>query len=155
VAVSAAVAASVLSLGVPVHSVALVAAGAFHTAAYASLLLWFAASLRLGQQPVITGFARRMRRTMPDEVVRYTRHATIAWCVFFTAQLAISAALLGGAPITVWSSFVNLWNAPLVVAMVLAEYACRWFMFPREQRTGLVATLTGLRQMRTSPNGSP
>ena len=39
---------------------------------------------------VVTGFARQIRRTMPDKVVRYTRLVTIAWCVFFATQLAVS-----------------------------------------------------------------
>ena len=142
-----AVTALALSLGISARSVGLVMGGVSHAVAYACLLTWFATSLRSGREPVVTGLARRMRRTMPDKVVRYTRWVTFAWCVFFAAQLATSAVLLIAAPVSVWSRFVTVWNLPLVVAMGLAEYACRWLLFRREPRTGLVATLIGLRQI--------
>jgi uncharacterized membrane protein len=141
--------------GLPTRSVALTVGGICHATAYACLLTWFAASLRPGQEPVVTGFARRIRHTMPATVVRYTRSVTLAWSVFFAAQLVISAALLVAAPIGVWSSFVNIWNLPLVAAMVLAEFGCRWFLFRHEPRTGLVATLTGLNRITGAPGNRP
>jgi uncharacterized membrane protein len=148
-------AAAILRLGLPAREVGLAVGGVCHAVAYACLLIWFAASLRPGHEPVVTGFARRMRRTMPDKVVRYTSHVTIAWCVFFAAQLVMSAALLVAAPRTVWSSFVNLLNLPLIVAMVLAEFGWRSVLFRHEVRTGLLATLTGLRHIRGVPDSRP
>jgi uncharacterized membrane protein len=145
----------ILQLGLSARSEGLVVEGICHAAAYSSLLTWFARSLRPGREPVVTGFARRMRRTMPNEVVRYTRHVTFAWCIFFATQIGISAGLLLTAPVAVWSSFVTLWNLPLVVAMILAEFGCRSLLFGREQRTGLIATLVGLRHMNGSPGRGP
>lgn len=149
------VAAVALGLGTQTSSVGLAVGGACHAAVYAWLLIWFAASLRSDREPVVTGFARRMRRTMPDTVVRYTRRVTLAWCVFFAAQLGASAILLVTEPISVWAGFVTLWNLPLVVAMALAEFGCRLLLFRREPRTGLVATLAGLRQIGGLPGGGP
>lgn len=140
-----------LRLGLPARSVGLASGGVCHGAAYGCLLTWFAKSLRSDREPAVTGFARRMRRTMPDKVVRYTRQVTVAWCGFFAAQLAMSAILLIAAPISVWSRFVTLWNLPLVVAMGLAEFGCRWLLFRREPRTGLIATLAGLRHIGGCP----
>jgi uncharacterized membrane protein len=151
----AAVSAVALRLELPARSVGLAMAGTCHAAAYAWLLAWFAASLRSDREPVVAGFARRMRRTMPDKVVRYTRQVTVAWCVFFAAQLGISTALLIAAPISVWSSFVTLWNLPLVMVMGLAEFGCRRLLLRREPRTGLIATLVGLRQIGGLPGGGP
>jgi uncharacterized membrane protein len=131
----------------PARSVALAGGGLCHAAAYAGLLAWFGASLRRGREPIVTGFARQMRRTMPATVVRYTSHVTVAWSVFFAAQLVASAALLAWAPIAVWSSFVSVWNFPLVMAMILAEFACRLLVMRREPRTGLIATLAGMRRI--------
>ncbi|WP_428537509.1 hypothetical protein [Rhodopila sp.] len=136
-----------LALGLSARSVGLVLGGVCHAVAYACLLTWFATSLRSSHDSVVTGLARLMRRTMPDKVVRYTRFVTFAWCIFFTAQLATSAMLLIATPVSVWSRFVTVWNLPLVVAMGLSEYACRWLLFRREPRTGLVATLIGLRHI--------
>ena len=151
--VVAAVAAAWLWLGLPARSIGLAISGSCHAAVYACLLIWFATSLRSGREPVITGFARSMRRTMPDRVVHYTRKVTVAWCLFFAAQLGVSAALLIAAPVSEWSDFVALWNFPLVVAMGLAEFGCRMLLFRRESHTGLVATLAGLRQIGGLPRG--
>ncbi|MEA2790704.1 MAG: hypothetical protein QOG73_3110 [Acetobacteraceae bacterium] len=149
------VAISIFLLGLTARSVGLAVGGICHAMAYSGLLIWFATSLRPGREPVVTGLARQMRRTMPLEVVRYTRAVTIAWCGFFAAQLGISAALLAGAPEATWSFFVNLLNVPLIVAMILAEFVCRLVLFHHEQRTGLIATLAGLRHIRGAPGGRP
>ena len=148
-----AVAAVAFRLGLPARSVGVAFGGICHAAAYGCLLTWFATSLRCDHEPVVTGFARRMRRTMPDKVVRYTRRVTVAWGVFFAAQLAVSATLLLAAPVAVWSGFITVWNLPLVAAMGLAEFGCRWLLFRREPRTGLVATLAGLRHIGGLPGG--
>jgi uncharacterized membrane protein len=151
-----AVAAAVMMLpGLPPRSFGLAVAGCCHAAAYLSLLAWFAMSLRSGRQPVVTSFARRVRRTMPDKVVRYTRQVTIAWCVFFAGQLTVSLGLLLLAPMTVWSIFVNLLNLPLLVAMALAEFGYRRVLFRHEPHTSLIDTLSGLRRARFTPATPP
>ena len=148
-AVAGAAGVAILSgVGLPARTIGLAVAGICHTAAYGELLAWFAASLRPGREPVVTGFARRMRRTMPDKVARYTRNVTWAWCVFFAAELALSAGLLAGAPLALWSSFVNLANLPAVAAMMLGEFAVRFVLFRHEPRMSLAATLAGLRNFR-------
>ncbi len=126
------------------------AAWVCHAAAYGCLLVYFGRSLRAGSEPVVTAFARRMRTTMPLRVMRYTRRVTQAWCIFFAAQLIVSAALLVWASPGVWSGFVTVLNLPLLAGMVLAEFGCRLVLFRREQRTGLLATLAGMRLLRGS-----
>ena len=92
---------------------------------------------------------------MPDKVVRYTRKVTIAWCVFFAAQLVVSLALLLLAPATIWSGFINLLNLPLIAAMVLAEFACRLVVFRHEPHTSLIDTLSAVRRARFMPASRP
>ncbi len=150
-AVAAAACVALSGMEWPARTIGLTVAGLCHAAAYGGLLAWFAASLRPGREPVVTGFARRMRRTMPDRVVRYTRKVTWAWCVFFAAELALSAGLLAWAPRAAWSGFVNLANLPAVAAMMLGEFACRFVLFRHEPRTSLAATLAGLRTFRSAP----
>jgi uncharacterized membrane protein len=140
-------------LGLPARSAGIVLAGVCHTVAYASLLVWFISSLQRGREPVVTGFARQVRRTMPPEVVRYTRHVTAAWCVFFAGQLLASWALLIAAPEAMWAAFLTVWNLPLIVAMALAEFATRAILFRRHQRTGVLATLAAMRNVRIMPGG--
>lgn len=131
--------------GLPARLVGLAVAGGCHALAYVALLIWFGRSLRAGHEPVVTGFARRLRQTMPGSVERYTRRVTIAWCGFFACQLVASVTLLLFAPRGVWSAFVTLLNLPLVVAMLLAELACRQILFRHENPTGLAKTLSTLR----------
>jgi uncharacterized membrane protein len=142
---------AMIRLGLPARSVGLAMAGVCHAAAYVALLTWFGLSLRSGREPIVTRLARRIRRTMPDRVVRYTRHVTIAWCLFFAAQLGVSAGLLIAARLPVWASFVSVWNVPLIAGMILAEFACRSILLRREQRTGLIATLAGMRHISGAP----
>jgi uncharacterized membrane protein len=148
-------AALVCLAGLPVRTAALAVAGGCHAIAYTGLLIWFAASLRSGREPVVTGLARRVRQRMPDKVVRYTRQVTIAWSAFFAAQLAMSAALLVLAPPSVWSAFINLANLPLLAAMVLGEFGYRVILFRHEPHTGLLGALSALRRVPVSPRGPP
>jgi hypothetical protein len=97
-----------------------------HWAIYASLLTTFALTLRQGHTPLITAMAGRLHgKLLSDEIIRYTRKVTIAWCLFFAAQLLTSVLLFVFAPLTVWSFFVNVLDIPLVVAMFAGEYAYR------------------------------
>jgi hypothetical protein len=95
-----------------------------HWSIYAGLLAGFALTLRPGHEPLITAMARRMHGLTP-EMIRYTRRVTIAWSLFFAAQLTMSVGLFCFAPLTVWSFFVNILDLPLVAAMFAAEYAVR------------------------------
>ena len=96
-----------------------------HWGIYASLLASFALTLRPGREALITAMARRLHGDIPEEMAVYTRKVTIAWCLFFAAQLSLSVTLFCFAPLTVWSFFVNILDIPLVVLMFAAEYAVR------------------------------
>lgn len=98
--------------------------GTFHTTINVTLLWFFGRTLRPGCEPLITGFARRFHGTLPPEIARYTRHATVAWTVFFAAQLVISAVLVA-VSLEHWSLFVNVLAWPLVITMFVAEYVYR------------------------------
>lgn len=105
-----------------------------HAISYAGLLAFFVLSLSPGHEPVITIAARRLRGALTPPILRYTRQVTIAWCVFFLAQLAgsLGLALLAAFSAVspwLWSQFVNVWNMPLVLAMFLGEFVFRrWYM---------------------------
>jgi uncharacterized membrane protein len=129
--------------------------GSSHASAYLCLFGWFAGSLRAGREPVVTSLARRIRASMPDKVVQYTRRVTIAWCVFFAAQIAISAALLLLAPRSSWFLFVTALNLPLLATMTGAEFGCRCWLFRHESRTSLLGTFAAMRDIRTSSGNRP
>jgi uncharacterized membrane protein len=104
------------------------ASGLPHTLVYLGLLLMFGATLRPGHDALITALARRMYGDISDDMWRYTRRVTWAWCFFFAAQLLTSLALFLLAPLAVWSFFVNVLNLPLLALMFVAEQLCRPFL---------------------------
>ena len=103
--------------------------GVSHAFIYVTLLLLFGRSLQPGNTPLVTGLATRIRGTLTPAMLVYTRNVTMAWCVFFVAQLALSAGLLLLAPHRVWSLFVNVLDLPCLGLMFAGEYAVRRWRF--------------------------
>ena len=114
------------------------AAAVPHAIAYISLLAVFGSSLMPGRKPIITIFAERSRGELPSPLAQYTRRVTWAWCVFCVAQLLGSLLLRLFAPAWMWSTFVNVLNFPLLVAMFCGEFAWRKWRhghWPQERLT--------------------
>lgn len=102
-----------------------VAYGIPHAAVYLFLLWFFGHTLLSGKEPLITRLARRVHGTLPPEMEAYTRGVTLAWCVFFAAQVIVSALLFNYASLNIWSLFITIMNFPLLVLMFVSEYAYR------------------------------
>ena len=96
-----------------------------HVAANTMLCWFFLQTLYGGRTPIITTIARTIHPDMPEGVVRYTRNVTVAWAIFFALQVLVSLAIFAIASIETWSLFANVLNWPMVIAMFVAEYACR------------------------------
>ena len=99
--------------------------GISHAAINLILLWFFARTLMHGREPLITVFARRVHGILPPRMEGYTRGVTLAWCVFFAAQVLISAVLFMTVSLDTWSLFVNVLSLPLIVLMFGAEYLYR------------------------------
>ncbi|MGC2517584.1 MAG: hypothetical protein WA373_00540 [Burkholderiales bacterium] len=99
--------------------------GVPHAAAYLFLLWLFGHTLLHGKEPLVTRLARRVHGTLPPPMVVYTRRVTLAWCIFFGAQVTASALLFELSSIETWSLFINLLNFPLVALMFAGEYLYR------------------------------
>jgi len=130
-----------------------VASAVPHALAYLALLAIFAASLRPGQEPVVTSFARKSRGPLQAEIVRYTRRVTAAWTVFFVATAVVSTVLFACASIVTWSTFANYLALPLVGLMFVAEYACRRIALPDMEPSSIMDAIrayTHSMQMRRS-----
>jgi len=100
----------------------------------------FARTLRLGREPLITTIARRVHGSLKPEIESYTRTITIAWSLFFAAQVAVSVALFSFAPLEIWSTFINLLNGPLIILMFVCEYIYRVLRY-REHRSSIFSAL--------------
>jgi uncharacterized membrane protein len=118
-----------------------------HLLIYLGLFAVFAASLAPGRTPIITRIAARARGPLNDVLMAYTRRVTIAWCVFFVLQLAISLLLFLVAPLQWWQVFLNLLTLPLVALMFAAELTYRHVRHGIHRPQGQTGTLARLRHM--------
>ncbi len=124
----------------------LAAAGLGHAMLYGGLLALFAASLRRGHIALVTMVASRLNPRFHAGMVPYTRAVTLAWCLFFAAQLAASATLLAlHAPL--WPGFVSGLHAPLVLVMAGLEFLVRRWRWRHEHYTSLTETIGGVRRL--------
>lgn len=104
--------------------------GVPHAAAYLSLLWFFGRTLVRGREAFITRLARHARGgVLQPAMESYTRRLTFAWCVFFVAQLSVSALLLRFGSVESWSLFVNVLNFPLLALMFAVDYLYRVLRF--------------------------
>ena len=131
-----------------------VAGAAVHTAIYVFLLVVFGRTLRRGKDPLITRLARNAHGTLMPAMETYTRRATLAWCVFFVAQLVLSAGLLAFASPGAWSAFINLLNLPLLVAMFAGEHLYRITFHPEFPRASLPMVIGSFVKEGTSARGA-
>ncbi len=105
-------------------------------------LLWlFGRTLLPGREPLITQISRRINGDVVPEIALYTRHVTIAWCIFFAGQVVVSVLLYLFAPISVWSLFINLLNMPLLALMFGGEYLYRTLRYPAHSRTSIMKAI--------------
>lgn len=115
--------------------------GAPHAAAYLFLLWLFGRTLAPGREPLITRIGRTVHGGLAPHMEGYTRRVTIAWCVFFGGQVAISAALYALAPLEAWSLFVNVLNLPLLALMFAAEYLYRLARYRDDSHASIAQAL--------------
>lgn len=111
-----------------------------HFSANLFLLWFFARTLRAGREPLVTRIARRLQRdALPDEIVGYTRRVTIAWAIFFAAQLLASIVLYALASRTTWSLFINIISSLLIPTMFVCEFSWRWLHYREHARGSMFA----------------
>ena len=121
-----------------------------HAAAYLFMLWLFGRTLLRGREPFITRLARHSRGgVLPAAMERYTRNLTLAWCVFFALQLALSAFLLKFVSVDAWSLFVHVLNLPLVGAMFAADYVYRSVRY-RDSRSSITNAIQAYAKDRAS-----
>jgi uncharacterized membrane protein len=102
-----------------------------------AFLMWvFARTLGKERVPLVTSLARSVHGSLTPDIDIYTRHVTIAWSLFFAAQIAGSILLYFFAPLEIWSMFINILSTPLVILMFVCEYTYRVLRY-RNHRSSL------------------
>ena len=105
-------------------------------------LLWlFGRTLLPGREPLISQISRRINGELMPKVVAYTRHVTIAWCIFFTLQVVFRCCLYIFAPLAAWSFFINVLNLPLLLLMFVGEKTYRTARFPNHPQTSILKAI--------------
>jgi len=122
--------------------IGLLAVNGLSNAALNLFLLWlFGRTLLPGREPLISQISRHINGELLPEVVEYTRHVTIAWCIYFVLQVVISLLLYLFAPIAAWSFFINVLNLPLLILMFVAEKTYRTLRFPNHPKTSILKAI--------------
>lgn len=115
--------------------------GLMHASLNLFLLWFFGRTLLKGREPLITQIANHINGPLEPEIFAYTRHATIAWCVFFTLEIMTSLALYFFAPLSFWSFFINVLDLPILMLMFVAEHTYRRIRFPNHARTSMMKVI--------------
>lgn len=122
--------------------VGLLAVNGLSNATLNLFLLWlFGRTLLRGKEPLISQISRHINGELKPEVADYTRHVTIAWCIFFGLQVVTSLLLYTFAPVVAWSFFINVLNLPLLVLMFVGEKTYRTVRFPNHPKTSILKAI--------------
>jgi uncharacterized membrane protein len=112
---------------------------------YVTLGALFALTLRRGDEPMVSRFARIERGgELPPDLARYTRTLTGLWSAFFALMAAVSFSLALSAPLETWSLFTNLVSYVLVGLFFVGEYLFRRARFRHHPHVGFVEFLSRL-----------
>ncbi|NMG76057.1 hypothetical protein [Aromatoleum diolicum] len=125
-----------------------------HVATNTLLCIGFGRTLLGTRQPMCTQIAAVIHRELSPALVRYTRHVTLAWAVFFALMVTISVLLFAFGSLTAWSTFANLLTLPLVALMFAAEYAVRLWLLP-EDRSSILDAIRAYRHSAPAASVTP
>jgi uncharacterized membrane protein len=109
--------------------------------AYALVATSFARSLFGNRVPLCTQLSDKLHGPLTPVEITYTRHATVAWAVFYTLLATAILILFFAVPLRAWSLFVNFAAFGLIVLMGLADHAIRLRVLPRRRDGGILAAI--------------
>jgi len=96
----------------------------------AVLLVAFAATLT-GPVSMIERFARMQVDTLSAAEVAHCRAATVAWCILFVVNGAVTAVLAVRGPLSFWTAYAGGISYVLIGLLFAAEYVVRKARFRR------------------------
>ena len=122
-----------------------------HVAINLMLGWWFGASLRDGQQALVTRLASLVHREMTPAMAIYTRNVTRAWVAYFVAISLGSLLLFALAPFETWTWYANVATPLALAAMFIGERLLRFRLHPEFERSSVADMIRAYRQ--AFPNG--
>jgi uncharacterized membrane protein len=108
---------------------------------YSLMALSFGTTLIGPRVPLCTMLADKVHGPLTPQELRYTRHVTAAWTLYFVLNMLATWLLFKFAPLRIWSLFVNFCSLPLLALMFAGEYWVRRRVLPQVHGSGIVATL--------------
>lgn len=111
-----------------------------------ALLAGFLLSLRT--TPFVERLARLEDPALSPAGVLWCRRVTIAWCLFFAANAALSAALALWAPLAWWAAWSGGLAYLAIGLGVLLEVALRGRFVPEQRGRSIVDALRGMSRVR-------
>jgi uncharacterized membrane protein len=109
--------------------------------AYGLVTLSFARSLFAGRVPMCTQLASKLHAALTPAEIAYTRHATVAWAVFYVLMTIVIFILFFAASLRVWSLFVNFVSFGLIMLMGVADHAIRRRVLPQRPGGGMLTII--------------
>jgi uncharacterized membrane protein len=109
--------------------------------AYSLIALTFARSLFGGRIAVCTQLAEKLHAGLTPAEITYTRHATVAWLVFYALMAMAILILFFEASLRIWSLFVNFAAFGLIILMGVADHLIRLRVLPRRPGGGILAII--------------
>jgi uncharacterized membrane protein len=109
--------------------------------AYALVATSFARSLFGNRVPLCTQLSDKLHGPLTPVEIAYTRHATVAWAVFYTLLATAILILFFEVSLRTWSLFVNFAAFGLIIFMGLADHAIRHRVLPRHRDGGILAAI--------------
>lgn len=117
-----------------------------HMGIHLALGVSFALTLRPGHVPLITRLATRLHGSLDPARTRYTRHVTVAWCLYFFGMATLSLAVYAWAPWSAWSLLANVATPLAMAVLFVGEYLLRFRLHPEFERKPLADMVKAWRQ---------
>lgn len=103
---------------------------------FISLFMLFFQSLREGETPLITRYAKLLGDKLEERHLRYNRSLTLIWAIFLLSMAAISIILAVFFSMDTWSLFTHVISYGLIAALFITEFSYRKYHFAGEIEGG-------------------
>ncbi|MBK6852137.1 MAG: hypothetical protein IPG93_11065 [Burkholderiales bacterium] len=107
--------------------------------------LWFASSMRVGSQPLISRVAERVHGHLDPVMAAYTRRVTLSWVIYFVVAVGVSFVLYLFADFERWSLFANVLTPIGGCSLFVGEYLLRYRLHPEFERVSMAAAVRAWR----------